>query len=395
MFGLDYLLYNISVEQFRNEYRGKKALVIPGDENRFADMFGWDDINHLSKYTRSNYDGLKLVYEKQGLAPTELTRLDHWLHKGATLICNNVNDIDPVVGRFCSTLEKDLNTAININSYTSCPTKQGFDKHHDQHDVFIIQTEGVKKWVVFEPTFRYPLHELGNSSQHNPPDSDPYIECELSKGDVLYIPRGHWHYAIAVTPSIHLTVGPVARSASQFLFWMTSQMMKNEEFFRQDFPLVDTEFLGGKTPDTEFDAHLNEMRDRLNKLLEFSALKEAYTRYCMTSNPLTKHFQYPQGWTLTEDINEHTAFVFPPDQKTVVRYEEEEKKAVLYCRGFTLVLNDIPESFLASLFSAQGDAITGKKIMAACSEIDWPTTRKTLLELFENGVLLLADAEDQ
>jgi len=226
MFGLDYLLSPCSVEEFRKTHYRERALYVPGADDKFASLFGWDDINNVMSNQRSSRDGVRLVYETKNLPPASLQHLDHWLWQGATLIINNVNQIDPIVGRFAALLGHELNTHVNINSYTSCPTKQGFDTHYDKHDVFIVQLAGKKAWTVFEPTRKWPL-ERETGPKGDPPDTKPYLECDLTAGDVLYIPRGHWHYAVAVTPSIHFTVGPQARTGIDLLHYLTQKLTKN------------------------------------------------------------------------------------------------------------------------------------------------------------------------
>ena len=143
MFGLEYLISPVAVDEFRTQSWGERACYIPGLESKFADLFGWDDINHIMNSSRS-WEGVRLVYETRNLPHEALGRLDAWLAKGATLVINSVNQLDPIVGRFATSLGHELNTHVNINSYTSCPAKQGFDNHFDRHDVFIVQIAGTK-----------------------------------------------------------------------------------------------------------------------------------------------------------------------------------------------------------------------------------------------------------
>jgi len=167
MFGLEYILRPVSTEEFLDQYKGKKALHITGEESKFENLYGWEDINHVVNKSRPSYEGMLLVHETNSLPRHELQNLSNWLAKGATLVINSVQTIDPIAEQFGEILANDMNSSVNINCYVSFPAKQGFDCHYDTHDVFIVQTSGVKKWYVFEPTRQDPL------------DRDPDFEKQL------------------------------------------------------------------------------------------------------------------------------------------------------------------------------------------------------------------------
>lgn len=308
MFGLEYLIAPRSVDEFRDRYWGEWALHIPGQPDKFEGLFGWDDVNHALNHGRHSFEGVRLLYEKKGLPHEALSNIDHWLSQGATLVINNVNQIDPVAEKFATLLGADLNTHININSYMSCPNKQGFDNHFDGHDVFIAHLEGKKAWKVFEPTIKRPL-DRQNLDKGEPPDTDPYLECELEPGDVLYIPRGHWHYACAITPSIHLTVGQDPRTGSDFLRWLADRLMNNEEFFRQDFPVVWAKELGGTHGNGAFAEHMEEFRRRMHEILDRDSLQEAFVTTAWRPIPCGVLFNCRiPGWSPSRWIRTQTSW---------------------------------------------------------------------------------------
>ena len=60
----------------------------------------------------------------------------------------------------------------------------------------------------------------------------------LEKGDVLYVPRGHWHYAIAEdSVSLHVTVGITCRKGLAFLDWLSGELA-SEPVWRRNAPLI-------------------------------------------------------------------------------------------------------------------------------------------------------------
>ncbi|MDH3692096.1 MAG: cupin domain-containing protein, partial [Gammaproteobacteria bacterium] len=264
------------------------------------------------------------------------------------------------------------------------------DTHYDRHDVFIAQLAGTKKWAVLEPTVKWPL-EKQTFPKGEAPNSDPYIECEMSEGDVLYIPRGHWHYAVAVTPSIHFTVGPQSRSGIDFLLWLTNQLMNNEEFLRKDFPVACIKELGGSQSDKDFHRHVENFRQHMIESFEDEDLKEAILQFCMTSNPLRRTYQFPDMALLEEEITPQTEFEMASEQKAVVRYDERSKHAEILIRGHILKLDKISPCVLASLFDRKG-TMTGAELVGASGSDDWEPIKHFLLLMYDRGVIQLANS---
>ncbi len=391
MLGLASLIAPLTVEEFLGNFWGRRAVYIPGTEGKFSGLFGWNDVNAYLNNARENQPGFRLVHEKSPLPPQALDKLDEWLGKGATLAINSVNQIDEVMKRFNYALGADLNTVINTNCYISCPAKQGFDNHFDEHDVFVLQTEGRKAWKVFQPTLTYPLHAQQLSSKGAPPDVDPYIECVLSPGDVLFIPRGHWHYAVAETPSVHLTIGPASRAGVEFLVWLSGQLMHSQEFFRKDFPVAGAAAFGGPMPPDVLDAHLADFRQHVIALMQSDTLSEALVSWVMESNPAKRTRQLPQAWLFGTRLSEDTVLEIPAVQKTVVRYDVDTGNAAIHVRGQLLQLAGMPEALVDPLFGRTGVSFTGRTLLEACPDFSWEQLRELLLQLYANGIVELSE----
>ena len=397
MFGLEYLISPLSMDEFLSKYWGKRAVLIPGNDEKFKNMFGWNEVNHFLDDSRSSHDGLRLIYEKNPLPHEELNRVDQWLEKGASLGINSISAVDAVMKKFSSMLARDLNTGVNINCYVSCPNKQGFDTHYDMHDVFAVHLEGKKTWRVFEPSVQtYPLHSQGNIHTGSvPEDAEPYIEHEMNPGDVLYIPRGHWHDAMSVTPSIHLAVGPESRSGYEFMTWLAAQMMSNEEFFRKDFPVANTQSFGGTHADDALNEHFDSFRERLHEMIDAESLPEAFNRYIMSANPVRREHQLPDTWTIKETITQDTRFFIPAEQKALIRYDEETKQATIHIRGHMLQILGIPSLMLKTLFSQQNAKFSGKELLDSSPDIEWVKLKAALLHMYEHGLIVLIQDEEK
>ncbi len=392
MFGLEHLLGSVTLDEFYEKYWGKRAVIISGNEDRFSDVFSWNEVNHFLNYSRTSYDGMRLLLDKKELPRKDIANAKTWLEKGATLVINSVNQIDPVVGRFSSLIGRELNTQIHTNCYASYTSKQGFDTHFDEHDVFIIQVEGSKMWAVFEPTIQHPLH-IQSLDKGNPPQSDPYVEYELKKGDVLYIPRGHWHHAVAVTPSVHLTVGPQSRSGIEYLQWAMTQLMHNDEFFRRDLPVAGAESFGGTRPDIELDEYLDTFKHRFLDIFGNQAFKESVVQYVMTSNEIASNWNLPVSWDSASAVLEETRFELHPEQKAIIRYDDQSKDAVVFVRGNRINLNGIPKSMLARIFESADVGFSLQEVLIENPELEEDKVRSVLTQLLDFSVLIVSDSK--
>ena len=391
MYGIDYLISPVEFEHFRQHHFGKKALLIPGDKSKFSDLLGWDEINQLARYSPLGRNSAKLTMDKVQLPPEEIQNFNHWIKEGATFTINHLQTKDPVIDKFSRILSAQLNSSVNINCYVSTPGKQGFDNHYDRHDVFIIQVEGEKKWTVFKSTpgpHTYPL-EIMKCDKSDPPDEEPYIECTMSPGDVLYIPRGHWHYAISETPCIHLTVGHQARPPALFLQWYLNELMWSDEFLRQDFPIAEAGEFAGRRTDDELKNHIRKFQDYFGGLIMSEQLEDKVHEYIMTNNRLSAspNAVFPDQQTIYQDITEDTLFCLPVGQKVTMKYDAEHDRAHVQVRGFKIELEGIKEHHLNAIFT--GEVISGKSVLGLCPDVKWDDVKNTLLTLLDKGVLML------
>ncbi len=115
--------------------------------------------------------------------------------QGATIVLQGMHRYWSPVAIFARSLEASLGHPVQVNAYITPPGSQGFDAHKDDHDVFVLQSHGSKRWWVHE------RHDL-------PPTRAPLVEVELEPGDSLYIPKNFPHAAATqASASVHLTVG--------------------------------------------------------------------------------------------------------------------------------------------------------------------------------------------
>jgi len=386
MFGLDHLLSPVETATFLESDYGTRACHIPGTESKFADLFGWEDLSNVVNDRSAFYAKMKLILDKAKLPDEQLESMDHWLRRGATLVVDSLDSLDPVVGRFAQTLAREVNTRVSINCYVSWTRHQGFDLHYDYHDVFVVHTAGRKAWKVFEPTVDAPIEQQRAGPQSNPPlNGKPYLECELTAGDVLYVPRGHWHYAVASDPSVHLTVGLAPRSAIDLLQWLMLRLMNQDALLRRDFPLVRAAALGGERDDGSLEAHVEAVSARLREVLDPERLTPLMLEYCMLSNGIRRDFQFPLEATIGESITPQTCFAPEASQKFLVIGGGDGGSATVLARGHVLQLGSVPRPILQRCFEQPG-RVTGAELLALSPGTPWETIRGFLQTMFERGL---------
>ena len=116
------------------------------------------------------------------------------------------------VADFSAALSGELGHPVQANAYITPPQNRGFDDHYDVHDVFVLQIEGTKRWVLHEPVHPDPLRDQPwtdrRSAVAEAAKGEAHLDVVLEPGDALYLPRGWLHAAQAQgAVSIHLTLG--------------------------------------------------------------------------------------------------------------------------------------------------------------------------------------------
>jgi ribosomal protein L16 Arg81 hydroxylase len=260
---LQQILAPYSIEDFLAENWTKTAIHVPAQRSdKLQPFFTWTDLNDLLNYHR--LDGASLHFSKQGQALPYTPDRQVWgdrLRQGATVIVDGVHHRIPSVTQLAADLRHEIGYDTHVNLYCSPEQQQGFNCHYDTHEVFILQVEGEKKWVVYPETVPYPTAKIPSSTQPQP-EVLPYIDCLLKQGDVLYIPRGHWHYAIAGDrPSLHLTIGIENQSGLDWLRWL-KQELHDRPSWRQSLPILTQPQTG------DADRQLENLRQDLIALLQ-------------------------------------------------------------------------------------------------------------------------------
>ncbi|GAA3214970.1 cupin domain-containing protein [Microbacterium terregens] len=141
---------------------------------------------------------------------------------GATIVLQGLHRNWAPIATFTRQLISDIGHPAQVNAYITPASARGFDAHYDTHDVFVVQIAGAKRWTIHEPVHRHPLVDQP-WTDHSAAVADrastaPRIDAVFEPGDVLYLPRGWIHSAVAQGgTSIHLTIGVRAATRHDLL----------------------------------------------------------------------------------------------------------------------------------------------------------------------------------
>lgn len=315
MHSLDDLLQPISPEHFLGEYVGRKPLHIPASgDGAKASILTWPDFNRLlgqgSLWTSAH---LRLMRNYVAVPPDQYChpvatpqgevlrpwpqKVEVFLSAGASLIANDVLSIHEPLMRIGETLSRTFAASIGANIYCSFRGVQAFGTHFDNHDVIVIQTGGTKVWNLYASRADNPIENF--------PDDDAtrrwfeqtrgalMQQVTMQPGDVLYLPRGWYHDALATDgPSLHVTFAITPLHGRTLLSLLNLEAMKNPAY--RAFAPPATEDGGAALA-----AHLAEYGQILARIAASPAFREEVARSQTRMTPRPPSFTLPERKPIT------------------------------------------------------------------------------------------------
>jgi bifunctional lysine-specific demethylase and histidyl-hydroxylase MINA len=257
-FTFDEIMAPLGVERFFAEYEGRKPLHLKGRPDKFAEVMTWAKLGDLlSQATIWSQGSLLLVLDKKSIAAASYCasapgrdggqvmrpdpgKVQEYLRRGATLIANDVDHLNVGMTAFAHAMEQALGGKVQGNLYLSSRRRQGFAAHFDTHDVYAVHVEGTKTWHVYEGRAADPIAHLMFKSygqeHHDKAKGELLMDVHMEPGDLLYLPRGQYHDAIADEGgAVHIAFGityPIGLDIVTMLF----ERMMREPIFRANLP---------------------------------------------------------------------------------------------------------------------------------------------------------------
>lgn len=380
------LLAPVSLSEFRREYLDKKAVHISGDGDKFSNLFCWDSFNRILNGSPAPHPSIRIFKNGNRQARDAVDVIRH-ASDGATVIIQDGDQYDDELGFFLDELSDEIGERTRTNIYASYVGHQGFPLHYDTHDFFIIQAEGYKKWRVFPATSPAPLFFQKVHDLEPPGEDQLYLECVLRKGDVLYVPCGHWHEALAERePSLHLTLAVFRRNGVDFLTWFADEMRERLEL-RQPFPLLfkeGTGFAGDLPPD--YRTHYDLVRAEVRAILESEqSLLDLFHSFNVAHQRNRRPFAFPHH--LQRDWSERwldTSFSRRPyPHKLVVDGDTVE---LIFAGKGRIRFRSAALPALRFVFSSA--TFSGSEIRGHCSELSERDLRELLEVLAKEGLII-------
>jgi len=283
-FSFDEIMAPLGAERFFAEYEGRRPLHLKGAGDKFAAVMSWARLNDLlGQATIWSQASLQLVLDKEPVpsarycAPApgrdggqvlrpDPDKVKAFLRRGATLVANDIDHLSAGLTAFAQALEQALGGKVQGNLYLSSRRRQGFAAHFDTHDVYAVHVEGTKTWHIYEGRAKdpiaHPMFKTLSAEHHEKARGQKLMDVAMEPGDLLYLPRGQYHDALADEGgAVHIAFGvtyPIGIDVMSFLY----DRVIAEPEFRANLPrrsLPDA--------DARLAAHLGALTERLSRVL--------------------------------------------------------------------------------------------------------------------------------
>lgn len=247
------------VEQFMADFYGRRPLHLKADGDsgaRRRQSFSWARLGELLEILPHwNEANLKLIFNSRPLAPENYivevdtlagrirraspAKVEVFLGMGASLVADSLESVAPEIHSLTHMLSTQFRGRSGANAYCSFAGVQAFKSHCDLHEVFAVHCEGEKVWRIYENRAASPVVPL------EVPDAQAIIdqvkgrvmmEAQMQPGDLLYIPRGYYHDALASSDaSLHLSLS-VTPHSGRILFRLLEELAMQDPAFRAYLP---------------------------------------------------------------------------------------------------------------------------------------------------------------
>jgi ribosomal protein L16 Arg81 hydroxylase len=243
---LTQLLQPVGLDAFVSRYYEREALVIHREQAGFYDgLLSLQTLDELISGNSLSTDEIIVVDHARNIQPEDYLHEDETVdavqvHRlfdaGATITLRQLQQRAPALANLCRGVEQQLSCRCQANLYFTPANAQGFDTHHDTHDVFILQLAGSKRWHTYEPALPLPLPGQ-RYYWKTPPAEPPASAFTLQPGDLLYCPRGTPHDAQAThEASVHISLGANVSTWAELMLEIVADVALRDPAFRASLP---------------------------------------------------------------------------------------------------------------------------------------------------------------
>ena len=200
------------------------------DQNNFSMVIDKKPIS----FNNFSTQGLEYGFSKIGPDPK---KVQYYLKKGASLVLNDIIYYSKNIKNLAIDLQEITNGKCQANLYFSMQNRQAFGPHFDTHDVFALHCDGEKTWNIYETLADNPInHPIFKPSLEERTKAAGKIidQVYMKPGDILYIPRGKYHDALASeSGAVHIAFGVVYVKPIDIIQLIWNELVTNP-FLRSD-----------------------------------------------------------------------------------------------------------------------------------------------------------------
>ena len=225
-------MVNIFNEEFKKEFYQKNFqknyLYKPGLVQNYKNIMSIEILNKmLSIKNMWNNKNFLMMLDRKRINFTEFSKpnlditgnnlrpdpknVQKLVSKGASIILNDIEKHSPELSDLANIFQLNTHGRCQGNLYFSMESRQAFGPHCDKHDVFAIHFEGEKTWNIYEQIEKNPINHpiFEYSAEVRIKRAGKLInQIKMKPGDLLYIPRGQYHDALASkNGAIHIAFG--------------------------------------------------------------------------------------------------------------------------------------------------------------------------------------------
>lgn len=383
---LESILSPLSVSQFLKDFSYKKAVHIEGQIDKFSHLFGWNEFNEVLATLTLTKQEVKLSKGGKNYFSNNVDVISDDTRNGATVIVENLDNYDPSIRKFLNKISDEICTLTRTNLYLSFPNVQGYNLHYDTHDFFILQLEGYKEWNVYPKTVESPLFYQKYHGTDAPSKEEIYLNCILKKGDVLYVPKGHWHEALSINePSMHLTLAMFSPTGIDFLNWFVNELRDDAEI-RSSLPFILKEdFQENGISIHKTNDFLNLVKDRVKlKLDEIGTAGRFYQHYTVSSKNRVP-FTFPDQIIKNRDtIGEVSSFKKVPQSTLLL--DRNDKKIELIYSGKSIKLSNFARNVIE--FILENDEFTKDQLQTIEPNLSLDQIHNILFVLLQERLIV-------
>ena len=300
----------------KNENENLKEVMNINNLNKLISMHNcWDQKNFslvLNKNTIP-FSAFLTTGDDLGfarMAPDPI-KVENYIKKGASLVLNDLVYFSEEIEKLASDLQTITNGRCQANLYFSMQSHQAFAPHFDTHDVFALHCEGEKLWNIYENFEKDPINHPIFKQELNDKTENPgkiIDQVLLKPGDLLYLPRGQFHDALASkNGAIHIAFGITYLKPIDIFQYYYEQIIVND-YFRSDIREINS---------------TNEMKDIHTEIS--SQLNKIFSNEKLYQHSLNYFKQWPYKFTsynIKKIINDGVQYELA---KNISILEEDEK----------------------------------------------------------------------